>query len=134
MAFARATGGRGRAPRLRSLPYVVVPLVLVMSAGFVHAAWVPLHLPAFFVGSVACHGALAQPRPPAADATTFYVTIALAVSWAGSSMRSLPRSCSTGVIEYPLAVVLACLVAPGIDLRVQSTALKDMAAAICSCR
>jgi hypothetical protein len=76
LAFSQTTPGLARAASTL-LPYVLVPWVLVMSAGFVHAAWVPLHLAAFFIGSLACHGALAQARPPAADATTFYLTIAL---------------------------------------------------------
>ena len=39
---------------------VALGVVLVMSAGFAHAVWIPLHLAAFFVGCIACHGALAQ--------------------------------------------------------------------------
>ena len=65
LAFARV--GELGAVRIMSglLPYVVAPLVLVMSAGFAHAVWIPLHLAAFFAGCVACHGALAQARPAA---------------------------------------------------------------------
>ena len=52
-------------------------LVLVLSAGFVHAIWIPLHLLTFFAGAVACHGALARRRPPARYLSTFYMVIAL---------------------------------------------------------
>ena len=64
LAFARS-GARVVRVMSRLLPYVVAPLVLVMSAGFAHAVWIPLHLAAFFAGCVACHGALAQARPAA---------------------------------------------------------------------
>src|SRR6185437_7380906 len=59
------------------LPILVLPLALVLSAGFVHAVWIPLHLLAFFAGAVACHGALARLRPPARRLSVFYVAIAV---------------------------------------------------------
>ena len=52
VAFApAATGVVGALSRV--LPWIIMPLVLVMSAGFAHAVWMPLHLLAFFAGSVA---------------------------------------------------------------------------------
>src|SRR5208282_5554055 len=45
LAFARVTAGIARAAQAW-LPYILVLWALVMSAGFVHAAWVPLHLAA----------------------------------------------------------------------------------------
>ncbi len=47
----------------RALPLLVLPLVLVMTAGFVHAVWVPLHLLTFFAGAIGlswCAGAAAS--------------------------------------------------------------------------
>ena len=54
LAFARSGA---RAVRIVSgfLPYLVALLALVTSAGFPHVIWIPLHLAAFFAGSVACH-------------------------------------------------------------------------------
>ena len=96
LAFAQSTAGVVRAAtRVASL--LVVPLVLVMSAGFVHVVWIPLHLLAFFVGSVACHGALAQLRPLARHLRARFTSPSPSVvCWAGSSTRSLLRSSSTG--------------------------------------
>jgi hypothetical protein len=111
LAFARATAGMARAAQAL-LPYILVPWVLVMSAGFAHAVWVPLHLVAFFIGSLTCHGALAQARPPAADATIFYLTIALGGLFGGIFNALVAPIALNRIVEYPLAVVLACLVVP----------------------
>jgi len=123
LAFAQSTAGVVLATS-RALPFVVVPLVLVMSAGFAHAAWIPLHLLAFFVGSVACHGALAQLRPLARDASTFYVTIAIGGLLGGIFNALVAPIVFDRVIEYPLAVVLACLIAPAISPRQGRLTLK----------
>jgi hypothetical protein len=116
VAFARSgTWAVGAATWL--LPYVIMPLVLVMSAGFAHAAWIPLHLLAFFLGSVACHGALVRARPSAQQASPFYVTVAAGGLLGGIFTALLAPVVFNRVIEYPLAVVLASLVAPGIEAR-----------------
>ncbi len=124
LAFAHVTAQMARAAQAL-LPYVLVPWVLAMSAGFVHAAWVPLHLAAFFIGSLACHGALAQARPPAADATTFYLTIALGGLCGGIFNALVAPVVFNRIVEYPLAVVLACLVAFQSDLRFREQGLKN---------
>ncbi len=123
LAFAHVTAGMARAAQAL-LPYLLVPWVLVMSAGFVHAAWVPLHLAAFFIGALACHGALAQTRPPAADATTFYLTIALGGLCGGIFNALVAPLVFNRIVEYPLAVVLACLVTPQSDLRFRQHGLR----------
>jgi hypothetical protein len=87
--------------------------VLVMSAGFVHALWIPLHLLTFFVGSVACHGALARQRPSARYLSAFYVTIALGGLLGGVFNAFLAPVLFNRVVEYPLAIVLGCLAAGG---------------------
>ena len=84
-----------------------------MSAGFVHLLWIPLHLLAFFAGLVACHGALARMRPPARDLSVFYVTIALGGLLGGIWTALVAPLVFDRVVEYPLAMVLVCLVAPG---------------------
>ena len=58
LAFAPASGRWVRAAAAL-LPLLVVPLVMVLSAGFTHLFWIPLHLLAFFVGALVCHGKLA---------------------------------------------------------------------------
>jgi len=107
------------------LSYLVLPLVLVMSAGFVHVLWIPLHLLTFFVGSLVCHGALVQSRPTARHASAFYVTIAVGGLLGGIWSALIAPVLFNRVIEYPLAMVLACLVAPGSKARPPGGALKE---------
>lgn len=110
LAFARVTARLASAAKLM-LPYILVPWVLVMSAGFAHVAWVPLHLAAFFIGAVACHSNLAQARPPADDATVFYLTVAFGGLLGGVFNTIVAPLLFSRIIEYPLAVLLGCLVA-----------------------
>jgi hypothetical protein len=130
LAFARSAAGLVRAATL-SLPYLIVPLVLVMIAGFVHLLWIPLHLIAFFAGSLACHGALADLRPPARNLSVFYVMIALGGLLGGTWNALIAPLMFNRVVEYPLALVLACLAAPGFksrdDGRSGRDRLRDMA-------
>jgi hypothetical protein len=95
-----------------SLPFLIVALVLVISAGFVHLYWIPLHLIAFFAGSVACHGALAQMRPDTERLSPYYVTIALGGLLGGIWTAIIAPILFDRVVEYPLAIVLSCLAAP----------------------
>jgi len=95
------------------LPLVVVPLVMVLAAGLVQLFWMPLHLAAFFVGALVCHGQLAALRPPARHATAFYLAIALGGVLGGAFNALLAPLIFDRLIEYPLAVILACLASPG---------------------
>ena len=116
LAFARS-GARVVRVATRLLPYLIAPLVLVMSAGFAHAVWIPLHLARVFrrlrrVPRCACCSCGRRPR----RASTFYVTIAVGGLTGRRSSTRLDRSLVFNrVVEYPLAMVLACLVAPGVE-------------------
>ena len=116
IAFAR-----WGAPFVRVLsglvPYFIVPLVLVMSAGFAHAVWILLHLATFFLGCVACHGALAKARPAASHASTFYLTIATGGLLGGIFTALIAPLVFDHIVEYPLVLILACLVAPWAQVR-----------------
>jgi hypothetical protein len=94
------------------LPYLILPLVLVMFAGFVNLFWIPLHLAVFFVGALVCHGALARMRPPARNLSLFYITIALGGLLGGIWNALAAPLLFNRVVEYPLALVLACFLAP----------------------
>ena len=110
LAFARSGG---RAVRIVGgfLPYLVALLALVMSAGFPHVIWIPLHLAAFFAGSVACHGALARARPAAELASVFYVAIAAGGLLGGIFTALVAPVVFNRVVEYPLAVILGSMAA-----------------------
>jgi hypothetical protein len=124
LAFA-SSGARVVRATSRLLPYVIAPLVLVMSAGFAHAVWIPLHLGAFFVGCIACHGALARARPPAGRASTFYLAIAAGGLLGGVFTVLLAPLVFTRALEYPLAIILACALAPGFEVRAQRATIRE---------
>lgn len=78
------------------------PIVVVM----------PLHFAAFFVIGAILHGQLAADRPPITHLTEFYLWIAVGGVLGGSFTAFVAPRVFTSVAEYPLAVVLACLLAP----------------------
>jgi hypothetical protein len=124
LAFSRS-GSRAVRAATRLLPFAIMPLVLVMSAGFVHAVWIPLHLIAFFLGCVTCHGALAEARPAAHLASTFYLTIAAGGLLGGVFAVLIAPVVFNRVVEYPLAMVLACLVVPAFKSYLRSGAIAE---------
>jgi hypothetical protein len=95
------------------LPLVIVPLVMVLAMGLPHLLWLPLHGLAFFVGALVCHGGLAASRPAARHATAFYLAIAAGGALGGAFNALVAPLVFDRIVEYPLAVVLGCLVAPG---------------------
>ncbi len=109
------SGGSTALVRLasRALPVLVLPLVLVMTAGFVHAVWIPLHLLTFLAGATACHGVLAGRRPAARYLSVYYVTMAAGGLLGGVFNALIAPVIFSRVVEYPLAVILGCLVASG---------------------
>lgn len=111
MAFAR----RRIVPHtwiLVVLPWVVVALALVMGLGKVDMIWIGLHLLAFFVGALACHGELANSRPAARDLTLFYLALALGGVLGGIFNALIAPVIFNRLAEYPIAVLLGCMLLP----------------------
>ena len=125
LAFAQF-GARAVDFASRLLPYLVAPLVLITSAGFVHVVWIPLHLAVFFAGCLACHGALARARPAAEHASTFYVAIAVGGLLGGIFTALVAPLVFSRVVEYPLAVILALLAATLDATRLRRPDLRDV--------
>lgn len=99
-----------------SIPMLVLPLALVLGAGFVHAAWIPLHLLAFFAGAVACHGALARRRPHARDLGPYYVAIAFGGLLGGVFNAIIAPVIFDRIVEYPMAIVVGSLLGLGMAI------------------
>ena len=96
----------------RLMPILVVPLAATMAVGSVGGLWVlvPLHLLTLFVASLLCHGELASSRPTADHLTEFYLWIGVGGVLGGIFNALLAPAIFNGVVEYPLALVTACLV------------------------
>jgi len=96
----------------RLVPIVVLPVAATLALGPRGQLWllVPLHLLAFFVTSLACHRELAQLRPAPSRLTEFYLLIGVGGVVGGIFNALLAPTLFTGVLEYPLVLVLACFV------------------------
>jgi hypothetical protein len=97
-------------------PFLLVALILVMTAGLtLPYTWMEFafHVVVFFTTTLMCHGELAKDRPSTRYLTEFYLWMSLG-GVLGGLFNALfaPLVFKVGVIEYPLAMVLACLLRP----------------------
>jgi hypothetical protein len=113
IAFARAPLVRHEAT-VRLQPLFVVPIVVLMFWGSYLAtpAFLPLHLTAFFMTAMVCHGRLALLRPQATRLTEYYLWLALGGALGGAFNVLVAPNIFTAVLEYPLLLVIACLLRP----------------------
>jgi hypothetical protein len=107
---------RARAHRVATLG--LPPLALALAAVIVIEPEGPLwlvaaiHLAAFFVVALVCHGELANDRPPTAHLTRFYVLMSLGGALGGAFNVIVAPFVFDSLAEYPIALVLACFLAP----------------------
>jgi len=112
------TFGRTPLPRhdwvLRITPYVVVLFLLVSRFASSNAGLLlVVHLALLFTLALMCHGELARSRPSAANLTEFYLLMSLGGVLGGLFNAMIAPVIFSDVYEYPLAIVLACLLYPG---------------------
>lgn len=107
----------GRWPRVlqrivvaMTLPLVLVVIFLMVSAMperiWITALW---HLGLLFVIALGCHGALALDRPAPRHLTGFYLLISVGGVLGGLFNALLAPLIFSSLIEYPLVMVLACV-------------------------
>ena len=109
VAFSsRSTAARAIADRF--MPLLILPLVVLMIANAGIPLWlaVPLHLVAFTMAALVCHGRLADDRPEPAHLTEFYFWIAFGGMLGGVFNTLAAPVLFNHVVEYPLVLVLAC--------------------------
>src|SRR5262249_18148882 len=96
------------------LPYVVLMLVFLMLSEFPLRIWgkILLHLAVLFVAAMVCHGELARDRPPPRHLTEFFLWMSVGGVLGGLFNALLAPVLFNGIVEYPLALVLACLLMP----------------------
>ncbi len=99
---------------VRAMPLVILPLAILMVSNTTRSVWllIPLHLLMFFVVAMVCHGELANDRPSASHLTDFYLCLSIGGVLGGLFNALLAPLLFTTVLEYPLAMVLACLLRP----------------------
>ena len=95
----------------RILPIAALALVFLMLIEATEPVWmlILVHLAFFFLAGMVCHGRLAEDRPAAARLTEFYLCLSIGGVLGGIFNALVAPSLFTSVVEYPLIIVLACL-------------------------
>lgn len=89
---------------------LLLTLVLAANATEPTAAIVLLHLCFFFVAATVCHNKLAVDRPDATRLAEFYLCVAIGGMFGGLFNTLIAPTTFNTIIEYPLVIVLACLI------------------------
>jgi hypothetical protein len=77
---------------------------------------IAIHLAAFFVTALVCHGELARRRPPARDLTAFYLWMSAGGMIGGIAAGLISPFIFNSIAEYPILIILACLARPGFEI------------------
>jgi hypothetical protein len=100
---------------VRITPYVIVPLAISMVGGD-PAFWVVtilLHLVAFFVLTLLCHGELYRRRPGSERLTDFYLATSIGGVIGGIFTGLIAPNIFSNTTEYPILIAAAALALPG---------------------
>ncbi|NNG05136.1 MAG: fused MFS/spermidine synthase [Inquilinus sp.] len=95
-----------------------IQTVLVLMTAVLFAAQLPLvllstlHVATFFVCAMVCHGELWRVRPGTRHLTEFYLWMSFGGMLGGVFNAILAPIFFNAVLEYPIALVLACLLRP----------------------
>jgi hypothetical protein len=111
IAFARRQIISPRTTAILVPGSVIVVTILLLSDAMQPPVgiWMTLHLVVFFILSLFCHTELARDRPGTRHLTRFYLWLALGGVWGGAFNALAAPLLFNRVLEYPLAVVLVCL-------------------------
>jgi len=98
----------------RALPMLLLTLLITLVAQATEpiGLLIVVHLATFFVAAMVCHGAIARDRPAATYLTEFYLWMSVGGVLGGLFNALLAPLLFTTVLEYPLVLVLACLIQP----------------------
>ena len=96
------------------LPIAAIALTFLMLTNVKNPTWllIGLHLGFFFAAALIAHGRLAADRPSSSHLTEFYLWLSVGGVLGGLFNAMLSPVLFKTVIEYPIALVLACLVRP----------------------
>ncbi|MDD5580843.1 MAG: fused MFS/spermidine synthase [Methylobacter sp.] len=108
--------------KIHPLMVTLQPMVLLpfIAYSFINPAIVPywadlgLHLLAFFIAVMVCHGELAKLRPHTRHLTTFYLIMSFAGMLGGMFNTFVAPFIFNAVYEYPIMIVAALLLRPSL--------------------
>lgn len=93
---------------------ILLMLYLADSSGRGSLKLVLLHLGYFFFAALMCHSQLAEDRPGPQHLAQFYVWLSLGGVLGGIFNAIVAPLVFRAVVEYPLAILLSCLLLPGL--------------------
>ena len=102
---------------------VLLMLYLADAAGRGSRMLIVIHLAYFFFAALMCHSQLAADRPGPNHLAQFYVWLSLGGVLGGIFNAIVAPSVFTSVVEYPLAILLSCLLLP--KLAAEPVGLKE---------
>jgi hypothetical protein len=99
---------------VRLLAIFVLPLVTltIFDSRLPGGGQLVLHLATFFIAAMVCHGELARTRPASDQLTIFYLCLAVGGVLGGILNAILAPLLFRSLVEYPLMMVLVCLMRP----------------------
>jgi spermidine synthase len=99
---------------VRRQGFLLLAAAITVFAKATNPAWIllPLHLVAFFVTALVCHGQLANDRPDPKYLTEYFLLISCGGVLGGVFNALLAPVLFNDVVEYPLAMVVAALMRP----------------------
>ncbi|MGH7775255.1 MAG: spermidine synthase [Candidatus Binatia bacterium] len=99
---------------VRRFPFLILAAAITIFSQATQPVWllILLHLLAFFVAAMVCHGEQAKDRPPPGHLTEFYLWMSVGGVLGGLFNALVAPLMFKTVAEYPLAMVAACLLRP----------------------
>lgn len=96
------------------LPPMLVALMLALAIPITKPlAWMfGLHLATFFVAAMVCHGEMAKDRPSVRYLTEFFLLMSVGGVLGGLFNAILAPTLFNSILEYPITLLLACLLLP----------------------
>lgn len=94
------------------MPALIVLLTLLLTIPTLPAINFFAQLALFFPLALACHGLLAQKRPPPSGLTEFYVWVSVGGALGGVFNALLAPILFDRILEYPLTIAFLCLFMP----------------------
>jgi len=121
LTFVIAFQSRPVVPHLlvvKAFPFVIVALaaLMIINPFSTIVGMVSVHLSAFFVIALLCHGELARRRPAPRFLTAFYMRISAGGVIGGIAVGLIAPQAFNWVAEYPVLIALSVLCMPGLAL------------------